>query len=423
MKFSIYNTRLNLSQRTDIIFNAVTSDSVIVPKDLSLDISSLNPKMIKLFLEKGILVNKDKDESEEIWHTFCNSATSEDAFFLTVNPTLMCNFRCWYCYESHKPHTVMSNDVILRVKAYLSNLSRKFNRIELSFFGGEPLLQFDNVVIPICEHLRSISESKGVSYSISFTTNGFLLTDAMISNLKRYDIGLLQITLDGNEEAHNKVRVSNFSNSFRTIVANIHQLVREHIFVLLRVNVTSKNIEGALDIPRYFEDFTSDEKKCVNVVVQQVWQDYANDLLDEIWDLYSCFHKRGIMPWPRKFNFIKDICYADKLNSAIINYNGHIYKCTAMDFDTTQSEGVLTQDGGYDPTNSFYHRMHCRKSNSICEICRIRPVCNGGCFKQLVKNEGKTSFCIHPAEEDKDKVIRDIIKQQLYMTELGISWK
>lgn len=149
MKFSIYNTRLNLSANTDVIFNSVTADSVIIPKNLSLDLQSISLETIALFREKGIIVSQDKDESGAIWDIFQNSTTSPDSFFLTINPTLMCNFRCWYCYESHKAQTVMSDDIIIKTNKFISNISNKFKNIELSFFGGEPLLEFNKIVIPI----------------------------------------------------------------------------------------------------------------------------------------------------------------------------------------------------------------------------------------------------------------------------------
>lgn len=423
MKFSIYNTRLNLSANTDVIFNSVTADSVIIPKNLSLDLQSISPEMIALFREKGIIVSQDKDESGAIWDIFQNSTTSPDSFFLTINPTLMCNFRCWYCYESHKAQTVMSDDIIIKTNKFISNISSKFKNIELSFFGGEPLLEFNKIVIPICEHLRSIAETKGISYSISFTTNGFLLTDDMINKLTNFNVSLLQITLDGNEESHNKVRISHTNNSFRTIITNIHKLTKAKLPVLVRINVTSKNIIGSLDIPEFFNNFNKEEKEYLHVIVQQVWQDSTNDILDDIWALYSRFYEYGIMPWPRKFNFIKDICYADKLHSAIINYNGNIHKCTAMDFEESLSDGTLDDMGNFDTAPAFNRRMLKRRNNTICEACRIRPICNGGCLKNLIKNDGTLNYCIHPTEKDKDKVVQDLIKEQLYMAKLGLSWK
>lgn len=423
MKFSIYNTRLSLSPNTDIIFNSATAESVIVPKNLRLDLQSISPEMIASFQNKGIIVSHDKDEKGAIWETFKNSARLDDSFILTINPTLRCNFRCWYCYESHQSQTVMTEDVILKTKKFITNISSQFKNIELSFFGGEPFLEFNHIVMPICEHLCSLAETKSISYNISFTTNGFLLTDAIINNLTNFNISLLQITLDGNEESHNKVRVSHTNNSFRTIISNIHKLAKAKLPVLVRINVTSKNIIGALDIPKFFDHFNNEEKRYLHVIVQQVWQDSKNDILDEIWALYYRFYEAGIMPWPRKFNFVKDICYADKLHSAIINYNGNIHKCTAMDFKETLSDGALDNMGNFDTSFAFNQRMLKRENNRICETCRIRPICNGGCLKNLIKNGKITNYCIHPTDKDKDKVVQDLIKEQLYMARLGLSWK
>lgn len=335
----------------------------------------------------------------------------------------MCNFRCWYCYESHKPKTTMPDDVILKTKKFLENISNHFKNIEMSFFGGEPLLEFNRIVMPLSDHLRILADSKGISYNISFTTNGYLITNDIVDKLKNFNVSLLQITLDGNEECHNKVRTSSTENSFRKIINNIHKLAKAKLPVLIRINVTNENITGALEVPRFFDDLNIKEKRYLHVIVQQVWQDSSNDILDNIWELYSRFYEYGIMPWPRKFNFIKDICYADRLHSAIINYNGNIHKCTAMDFEDNLSDGILNENGEFDTLLAFNQRMQKRKNNRICDTCRIRPICNGGCLKHLIKNKSAENYCIHPTDEDKDRIVRDLIKEQLYMDKLGLSWK
>ncbi len=84
---------------------------------------------------------------------------------------------------------------------------------------------------------------------------------------------------------------SNKTDSFCTIVDNIRTMASVGMPVLLRINVTKENINSAYSIPEYINSFSDTEKSKVQVLIQQVWQDSQNDILDEIWGLYGEFLK------------------------------------------------------------------------------------------------------------------------------------
>ena len=164
--------------------------------------------------------------------------------------------------------------------------------LQFSFFGGEPMMEFDEMVLPLMKYTRELCRERDRSYSVSFTTNGFLITDRIISQLKEFNTGTSQITLDGGPEFHNKTRVSNKADSFKTIVNNIHKMTAAGLPVLIRINLTKENALSALQIPDYFKDFTDEQQAITQVSIQQVWQDAGNDIFDEGWDIYETYAKR-----------------------------------------------------------------------------------------------------------------------------------
>lgn len=108
------------------------------------------------------------------------------------------------------------------------------------------------------------------------------------------------------------------------------------------------------------------------------------------------------------FSNVCSSCYADRRHSAVINYNGDVYKCTAIDFLNTTRDGYLSEDGNIIWENdSLEKRMDSKFKNAPCHKCRIQPICNGGCSQKALHYAHK-DYCIHDYNESKkDKVILD----------------
>lgn len=420
MKESSFNTRLPLSENADIVFNALSQTSVTLRKNANLPLvpDDNNDTFLQTLKNNCFICDEQTDELALVRDIFLKSANDDSAFRLTINPTLDCNFRCWYCYERHHRLSRMDTPTLERVKNFIDEILTRFKHIDISFFGGEPMMEFDEMVLPLMKYTRELCRERDRSYSVSFTTNGFLITDRIISQLKEFNTGTSQITLDGGPEFHNKTRVSNKADSFKTIVNNIHKMTAAGLPVLIRINLTKENALSALQIPDYFKDFTDEQQAITQVSIQQVWQDAGNDIFDEGWDIYEKFLKIGIRRMPKDFDFIKSICYADKRHSAVINYDGRIFKCTAIDFDKKKEDAILTDNPLENLYTTFDNRIAKRFANPLCRECRILPLCNGGCSKNVDQAGDKTDYCLHPTDEEKDAVVRKIIKEQLILKNL-----
>ncbi|MBD5237398.1 MAG: radical SAM protein [Bacteroidales bacterium] len=422
MKYSIFNNRLRLSENADIIYNALSEKYIIIRKNASLPLlySDENKDEINTLTSMGFIVPDNKKEIEEALGIFLKSSQNDNYFKLTINPTLRCNFRCWYCYEDHKNNSNMNEETFNAIKSLIDKLTDRYHKLELAFFGGEPILEFSRVVLPLIQYTKEISYKKGKEYIITFTTNGYLFTPEIIRKLSLYNIGVSQITLDGGPLSHNETRKAKGDDSFITIIRNIKELAHNGLPVLIRINVTQRNVKSALEIPEYFSSLNKQDKSNLTILVQQVWQDKENDILNEIWDIYEAFIKIGIYPWRISFNNLETICYADCLHSAVINYDGRVFKCTAIDFskfkeDTTIHDNVLSS-----LELRFNERIQKRLSNKSCNSCRIYPICGGGCSKHVDQAADCKEYCLYPSEKDKDKMVKNIIYQILKLRKLGL---
>lgn len=105
----------------------------------------------------GYIIEKDFDEVAYILFMHKQKVFADRHYHLIINPTLACNFNCWYCYEKNKGGK-MSNATILRIKKHIRNKIEieHIPSLHIGWFGGEPLLGFDNVVYPISLYAKKL---------------------------------------------------------------------------------------------------------------------------------------------------------------------------------------------------------------------------------------------------------------------------
>jgi uncharacterized protein len=104
---------------------------------------------------------------------------------------------------------------------------------------------------------------------------------------------------------------------------------------------------------------------------------------------------------------VTNSCYADKKNSAVINFNGDIFKCTARDFTNVKREGYIDVKGEVIWENdSLNRRLNAKFNNKPCLSCRIMPLCNGGCSQHALDHLGVDEYCVYSFDEkEKDKIV------------------
>jgi uncharacterized protein len=313
---------------------------------------------------------------------------SDRYYRIIIMPTLNCNFSCWYCYETHTK-TMMSSDKVCNIIAYIKNLigEKRISSLQLDWFGGEPLLGFDKIIKPIAEKAKRMCDEKSVTFWMTMTTNGFLLKESMIPFFKEHNFKSFQITLDGNEEQHNRVRYygKQKNGSYTTIVNNICLMAKNNIGVRLRINYTRDKLDTISDISSIFP---SNIRNNIWLLLAQVWQDRRkNTVNDDMWlfekekEIYNLFKEAGYGITYRKIGSARCYsCYADSMTTAIINYDGRVFKCSTPDFENTQEDGILTEKGIIWDENRIAHRLaKATFDKKICFRCIYLPICSGGC--------------------------------------------
>ena len=140
-----------------------------------------------------------------------------------------CNLNCSYCFASqgkyHGERALMSFDVGKRALDFLIENSGSRRNLEVDFFGGEPLMNFD-VVKELVKYARSIEKEKNKNFRFTLTTNGVLVDKDVIDFANR-EMSNVVLSLDGRKEVHDRFRVDySGGGSWDKIVPKFQEFVK-----------------------------------------------------------------------------------------------------------------------------------------------------------------------------------------------------
>ena len=298
-------------------------------------------------VSSGFLISDERDELAEIRlkHKIATFSPSR-RLRLMVYPTQDCNLKCWYCYESHVANSKMGDEVKQNILKYIEKKVqlRQVDSFVLSFFGGEPLLYFDEIAYPLADKAREICKRAGVNYTSFFITNGTLINKENIDKLRSTN-PVFQITLDGNKEKHDKVRIGKINN------AETYDKILDSLYLI------SDNI------PALEEDFV--------VLLETIRK----------------FQKEGFTVQSGNMKIRDYSCPAEDYDFAIINYDGNVYRCNGRTLKKENAEGILTHAGDIVWNQVTLSKRLGRTTfeNPMCLACKMLPVCMGPCSQKCME--------------------------------------
>ena len=191
------------------------------------------------------------DAYEELAYTYKNNSNVIKALCLHVAHT--CNLNCSYCFASQGKYqgerALMSYEVGCRALDFLVENSGSRHNLEVDFFGGEPLMNFD-VVKRLVAYARSIEKKYNKNFRFTLTTNGVLIDDDVIEFANK-EMSNVVLSLDGRREVNDHFRRDYLGRgSYDVIVPKFQKLVkaREGKNYYVRGTFTHNNVDFTNDI-------------------------------------------------------------------------------------------------------------------------------------------------------------------------------
>lgn len=294
------------------------------------------PESLKELALKRFLVPVDADEMkycDQLQHIVALAGSADDAVTAyTIFTTTDCNARCFYCYEMGRSRGTMSKSTAKAVAEYIVKHSRN-KPVELSWFGGEPLLNIEAIDI-----ITHILRENGIEYTSKITTNGYLLDAELIRRAKNeWNPKYIQITLDGTEDTYNqrKAYIYQEGSAYRRVMRNIRILLDEGIPLSIRLNMDMGNSEDLHQLVRELSDkfgayknlyvyastfYETPELDCYVEEDEELSREF--DALTEHIDQCGLGIARGV---PRSLKYSQ--CMADNDSSVTITPEGRLGKC------------------------------------------------------------------------------------------------
>ena len=181
---------------------------------------------VKALEEDGKLFTED--QYEKLAFDYKNNSNVVKALCLHVAHT--CNLNCEYCFASQGKYqgerALMSFEVGKQAFDFLIANSGTRRNLEVDFFGGEPLMNWD-VVKQLVAYARSVEKEHNKNFRFTFTTNGVLIDDEVIDFLNK-EMHNVVLSLDGRKEVHDRFRKDYAGNgSYDRVVPNFQKLVEK----------------------------------------------------------------------------------------------------------------------------------------------------------------------------------------------------
>ena len=350
---------------------------------------------VKELAEQGSLFTKDQYQG--YMEQFQDRPTVVKALCLHIAHD--CNLACRYCFaeegEYHGRRALMSFEVGKAALDFLIANSGSRRNLEVDFFGGEPLLNFD-VVKRLVAYGREQEKLHDKKFRFTLTTNGVLLDDEVME-FANQEMANVVLSIDGRKEVHDKMRpFRKGAGSYELIVPKFQKLAesRDQDRYYVRGTFTHHNLDFSKDVLHLAD--LGFRQISVEPVVAQPEDDYALQeadvpkLLEEYDTLAAEMlkrHREG-----KDFNFFHFMidleggpCVAKRLSGCgsgteylAVTPWGDFYPCHQFVGDEAFLMGNVTDGLQNKQLQNQFKRCNVYAKEK-CRECFARFYCSGGC--------------------------------------------
>ena len=348
--------------------------------------------------------------TEDIYEAYIDSFKNRQTVVkaLCLHIAHDCNLACKYCFaeegEYHGRKALMSLEVGKKALDFLvANSGNRIN-LEVDFFGGEPLLNWD-VVKELVMYGRSLEKDHNKRFRFTLTTNGILLNDEKLEFINK-EMGNIVLSMDGRKEVHDRMRPHRGGQGSYDEIADKFCHVadsRNQMDYYVRGTFTRYNLDFAEDV-KHFADLGF-KQISVEPVVAEETLDYAireEDIpaIKEEYDKLALEiikrHKEG-KPF-NFFHFMVDLeggpCVAKRLSGCgsgceylAVTPWGDLYPCHQFVGNEEFLMGHVDTGIVREDIRETFHDCNVY-SKEKCKNCFAKFYCSGGCAANAYNYDG-----------------------------------
>ena len=433
MKQSKFNVWIPILDGKTLVFNTFSDSRIFVNNDVKKAIEQCDQShsenvddtdVLPQLRELGFVVDDNIDEDKAVEYWFQKTKYDSSMLYVNILTTLRCNMKCVYCFEQGaQSNTTMGKDMAQNVCRWLCSKMDEIRPSQLTilFFGGEPLIN-PRTIKQISEKIFNESRKRSISFSIEITTNGLLLEPDIIDFLVPLGLKRVKVTLDGDEECHDRMRPrKNGKGTYKDILSNLQRIkgkvpivlggnyddsTKQHIPALLD-ELKDLGFVGAIEkmLFKPILGFPGHKKGSTHSIKACSFSD--TNVEDIIWAIKE-IEKRGFTPY-------KDValgpCEAMRENSFTIDPTGDLYKCAILSGRKEFSIGNIQDDS----TEVLFSARNVASMTAdvwkTCKDCKFVPICAGGCRNGALA-QGKSIDAVCCEKEYFNKVATQLVASE-----------
>lgn len=401
-KISQYNI-IKKYDNVIIAYNSYSKASLILDESSNLDafenidsFNKLDEDTKKIMIDNGFIIDSNRNEIDEIKYMYEKKFYDKSFFNIVLVPSLSCNFACPYCFEKNlKCGKENIKHYFKTLKKFASKEFKNHKCVQISLFGGEPLL-FYKEFLEFLEWVKCDSSQKQYDYFTSIVTNGSLLTKDMLDNLLLNNLRMLQITIDSDKETHNITRkFKNGTPSFDILIDKIELVTKtisknDNFNFVLRINLSNTTVEKVEKSLLYINE---ESRSKINLLFRSIYNTHAymDDNMnsnDKIYEYLSMGQRLG-------FNILQDgfkyqsceACADEKFFYLMPDLT--TWKCiNDLNYDNA-CIGKINDDGDLilEPQKNVNWSKNAMNvfNDPQCLSCKLLPDCYGGCILKKCK--------------------------------------
>lgn len=345
----------------------------------------------------------------DCYEQFAGQMVSAPIKSICLNVAHDCNLRCQYCFAGTGEYggggrKLMPVETGKKAVDFLIAQSYGRKNLEMDFFGGEPLMNFDMVKETVC-YARSIEKEHGKNFRFTITTNGMLLDDAKIDFINK-EMSNVVLSVDGRREVNDRIRSCvNGAGCYDIIMPKFKRLVekRGQEQYYIRGTFTKFNLDFGSDVLHFADE--GFEQISVEPVVSPSDKPYALTYA-ELPAIYAEYERLAKLIIERKkagqgfnfFHFMLDLdqgpCAIKRLRGCgcgneyvAITPEGDIYPCHQFVGQAQWKMGNVA-DGTLDLKMKDRFAKTNVYAKEDCRSCWAKFYCSGGCSANSVQYEG-----------------------------------
>jgi uncharacterized protein len=392
-----------------VIYSTRTGQALIIKQGvwtlLATDrLELMDPDDKNRLLEVKIIVPQEEEELLAIINENKQNTDDSSVLYEVIQVSANCQLGCDYCGQHHDKQQIPSSmyEALLN-RIRLKAGRKKYTRLYIGWFGGEPLVGLRQIreLTPL---LGQLAADLGLSFGTKIVTNGMSLKEDIFFELTReLWVDHIEVTLDGIAEFHDTRRITKQgAATFDIIFNNLLSILNHPEFdpnkcrVSLRCNVDERNEAGVSPLISILSEHKLQDKIAYFYPIgvyswarndaqkkSMTKEEFARKEIEWYMELIQNGFSVNLIP-----GRVKSVCMATSNTSDLYDPYGNIFSCTEVSLTPVYERTAYLAGNLKFPADTYSStRMHANWNDEIlagkfpCHSCRMLPVCGGACPK------------------------------------------